>query len=65
MFCQSLALGLLGSRVVYALKEPYTLVYPVMLQIKFDCDRATDIFMYKSVNGRINKRTDAGSSPIL
>ena len=27
MFCQSLALGLLGSRVAYALKEPYTLVY--------------------------------------
>ena len=29
MFCQSLALGLLGSRVVYALKEPSidTLVY--------------------------------------
>ena len=25
MFCQSLALGLLGSRVAYALKEPYTL----------------------------------------
>ena len=31
MFCQSLALGLLGSRVAYALKEPYTLVYPATL----------------------------------
>ena len=30
MFCQSLALGLLGSRVAYALKEPYTLVYQVL-----------------------------------
>ena len=27
MFCQSLTLGLLDSRVAYALKEPYTLVY--------------------------------------
>ena len=30
MFCQSLALGLLGSRVAYALKESYTLVYFVL-----------------------------------
>ena len=31
MFCQSLALGLLGSRVAYAIKKPYTLVY-IMLR---------------------------------
>ena len=35
MFCQSLALGLLGSRVVYALKEPYTLVYKTLYFVHF------------------------------
>ena len=27
MFCRSVAIGLLGSRMVYAIKESYTLVY--------------------------------------
>ena len=36
MFCQSLALGLLGNRVVHALKEPYTLVYQSTCYICFN-----------------------------
>ena len=36
MFYQSLALGLLGSRVAYALKEPYTLVYCYNLKINLN-----------------------------
>ena len=35
MFCQSLALGFLGSRVAYALKEPYTLVYAATDEYSF------------------------------
>ena len=27
MFCRAMAIGLLGSRIAYALKEPYLLVY--------------------------------------
>ena len=27
MFCRAMEIGLLGSRIAYALKEPYLLVY--------------------------------------
>ena len=27
MFCRAMEIGLLGSRIAYALKEPYILVY--------------------------------------
>ena len=55
MFCQSLALGLLGSRVAYALKEPYTLVYTPM-QYAIYCifmavkTQALEILPYNHIN---------------
>ena len=30
MFCRAMEIGLLGSRIAYALKEPYLLVYPCL-----------------------------------
>ena len=30
MFCRAMEIGLLGSRITYALKEPYLLVYTNM-----------------------------------
>ena len=36
MFCRAMEIGLLGSRIAYALKEPYILVYIA------DCDYDED-----------------------
>ena len=33
MFCRAMEIGLLGSRIAYALKEPFLLVY--ILEVKY------------------------------
>ena len=36
MFCRTMEIGLLGSRIAYALKEPYILVYMMIRQTLID-----------------------------